>query len=66
MSENVSDAAYFRQKARLLKNMLRAGCGDNSCYFGPKVPRGGMGTNGGCRCQEVIEDALRDACEERS
>lgn len=24
-------------------------CGDNSCRYAPK-PRGGMRTNGGCRC----------------
>lgn len=27
-------------------------CGDNSCMYAPK--RGGMRTNGGCRCQLVI------------
>lgn len=26
------------------------GCGDNSCVFSVIRPRGGMGTNGGCRC----------------
>lgn len=27
------------------------GCGDNSCYIRPRTSRkGGMGTNGGCRC----------------
>ena len=25
-------------------------CGDNSCLFVPKEHRGGMRTNGGCRC----------------
>ena len=25
-------------------------CGDNSCHFSPKENRGGMRTNGGCRC----------------
>lgn len=27
-------------------------CGDNSCVFAPKENRGGMRTNGGCRCLE--------------
>lgn len=27
---------------------LDAGCGDNSCMWGPP---GGMATNGGCRCR---------------
>lgn len=50
--------AEIRQAARRLKHQLLSGCGDNSCQFGPKVPRGGMGTNGGCRCGETIADAL--------
>lgn len=30
--------------------MLR-GCGDNGCYIRNRTPRrGGMGTNGGCKC----------------
>ena len=39
---------------------LRMGCGDNSCYF--RRPTG-MGTNGGCRCQEVIESMLYRAVQ---
>lgn len=26
------------------------GCGDNSCMFRVVKPKGGMATNGGCRC----------------
>ena len=29
-------------------------CGDNSCSFAPK--KGGMRTNGGCRCLDAVED----------
>jgi hypothetical protein len=25
-------------------------CGDNSCRFAPRARRGGLRTNGGCRC----------------
>lgn len=35
-----------------LAKLLRIGCGDNSCQWG--VP-GGMGTNGGCRCDKRLE-----------
>jgi hypothetical protein len=31
------------------------GCGDNSCIFGIIKQRGGMGTNGGCRCFKNLE-----------
>lgn len=31
---------------------LELDCGDNSCYFATK--RGGMRTNGGCRCLEAF------------
>jgi hypothetical protein len=30
------------------------GCGDNSCIFGLLRTKGGMGTNGGCRCFENL------------
>ena len=31
------------------------GCGDNSCVFSVIKQRGGMGTNGGCRCFKHLE-----------
>ncbi len=37
-------------------------CGDNSCV-NPKA-RGGMRTNGGCRCHNNIADALEAAWQE--
>lgn len=45
--------------ASMLERSLWDGCGDNSCRY--KRPAG-MATNGGCRCCEKIEDALRAAC----
>ena len=30
------------------------GCGDNSCMFSVVKPKGGMATNGGCRCLENL------------
>jgi hypothetical protein len=44
-----------RTIARRLVMELAQGCGDHSCRF--KKPSG-MGTNGGCRCIDKIEDAL--------
>ena len=32
-----------------LGKLFNIGCGDNSCTWGP---RGGMATNGGCRCYD--------------
>lgn len=32
-------------------------CGDNSCHFATK--KGGMRTNGGCRCLSGLPDVLR-------
>lgn len=37
-----------REQLDSLKNLLPLDCGDNSCQFAPK--KGGMRTNGGCRC----------------
>ncbi len=34
-----------------LGKMFQIGCGDNSCMWGS---RGGMATNGGCRCYKDI------------
>lgn len=34
---------------------FQPGCGDNSCIFGVIKTRGGMGTNGGCRCFKNLE-----------
>lgn len=31
------------------------GCGDNSCIFSCIREKGGMGTNGGCRCFKNLE-----------
>ena len=48
------------QVSRRLVRKLLAGCGDNSCRFGPRERRG-IGTNGGCRCADWIEDAIVEA-----
>lgn len=56
MVSDDKERATVRMVARDLRNALRRGCGDNSCPFGRK---GGMGTNGGCRCHEVIEDVIQ-------
>ena len=34
---------------------FQPGCGDNSCIFGIIRVKGGMGTNGGCRCFKNLE-----------
>lgn len=34
---------------------FQPGCGDNSCIFGAIKTRGGMSTNGGCRCFKNLE-----------
>jgi hypothetical protein len=46
-----------RTIARRITRELRKGCGDNSCYF-RQSQRGGMGTNGGCRCHERVAEIL--------
>jgi len=33
-----------------VKTQLNIDCGDNSCQFAKKKAKGGMRTNGGCRC----------------
>lgn len=38
------------------------GCGDNSCVWGS---RGGMATNGGCRCHDKAEVLTVEQTEER-
>lgn len=50
------DAAVRAEALREVREALAlvdryADCGDNSCHFLPR-PRGGMRTNGGCRCVE--------------
>lgn len=50
------DQAKLAQRtARQLERDLLSGCGVNSCRF---KRTSGMGTNGGCRCREGIQDAL--------
>ena len=46
---------------REVGKLLRLDCGDNSCSFAEK--RGGMRTNGGCRCDltEAVNRALEPA-----
>ena len=34
---------------------FQPGCGDNSCVFSVIKTRGGVGTNGGCRCFKNLE-----------
>jgi hypothetical protein len=47
-----------------LSRAFGVGCGDNSCMFGP---RGGMGTNGGCRCFERTDgNRTREEIERRA
>lgn len=36
------------------------GCGDNSCIFSCIRPKGGVGTNGGCRCFKNLEAWVDD------
>lgn len=42
--------------------MFGIGCGDNSCIWGA---RGGMGTNGGCRCYDRTASLTAQQREER-
>ncbi len=35
-------------------------CGDNSCRYAPKENKGGMRTNGGCRCHNKICKLIED------
>ena len=49
-----------RALARLVIHNLRGGCGDNSCKIQRPAP-GAMGTNGGCRCFELVADAIEEA-----
>lgn len=58
------DASDARRTARDIERKLLLGCGDNSCRFYKGPPRG-MGTNGGCRCRDVIQDALESASAPR-
>jgi hypothetical protein len=50
-----TDQQDNRTIARRLVMELAQGCGDHSCRFNKPS---GMGTNGGCRCIDKIEDAL--------
>lgn len=46
-----------------LGKLFKIGCGDNSCRWGA---RGGMGTNGGCRCYDKNTGRMTQAqMEER-
>ena len=46
--------AAVREHSAYLKALSENGCGDNSCQH-PNKKRGGMGTNGGCRCMKQPE-----------
>lgn len=48
---------------RAAGKLLGLDCGDNSCMFAEK--RGGMRTNGGCRC-DLAEAITRDAARQRA
>jgi hypothetical protein len=52
-----TEGEEVRTIARRIARELRKGCGDNSCYF-RQSQRGGMGTNGGCRCHERVAEIL--------
>lgn len=39
---------------KALDHLAEICCGDNSCYYLPAERRGGMRTNGGCRCIERV------------
>jgi hypothetical protein len=56
---SVESARIFAQK--LVRDLAAADCGDNSCKFARA--KGGMRTNGGCRCANNVEAAIaqRDA-----
>jgi len=54
-------ARLARSAAKLLIRDLRQGCGDNSCYF--KTPSG-VGTNGGCRCVEKVQDCIEEVAND--
>ena len=43
---------YFRMK---LQRLAQSDCGDNSCMFAGRG-KGGMRTNGGCRCYHNMAD----------
>ena len=41
---------------RQIRFIMRHGCGDHSCEFHKPD---GMGTNGGCRCWQLLEDVMQ-------
>lgn len=43
----------------LLQNLSQSDCGDNSCLFDGKG-KGGMRTNGGCRCYQNYSSKIID------
>lgn len=54
----MSNETPYQAAKRIVRELNREGCGDNSCLFKKPV---GMATNGGCRCYEKIEIAI---CEQ--
>ena len=45
--------------------LIELDCGDNSCRYAPKENKGGMRTNGGCRCHEKFAQKIVETTENK-
>lgn len=62
MSERLSERERIKGLRRTdfniaLQRLAKSDCGDNSCIFAGKG-KGGMRTNGGCRCYQMLTNDI--------
>lgn len=51
---------FHVNKNKLMEGLSKLDCFDNSCHFMGRRKKGGMRTNGGCRCLRDVPHRLRN------